>query len=239
MIKTIADLHTHTNVSQHAYSSLDEIVRSAKEKGFTAVGITDHGPGMMDGAIRHHFYCMKGLPDEARGLRLVRGAEVNIKDYQGALDLDEEVLGQLDFVIASYHVEAIEPASSKLHTEGWLRVIANPHVDCLGHCGNPVFACDYEAVVKACREHGKIVEINSSSFRVRHGSHESCRQVAKLCMAYGVPVLVSSDAHSCYSVGDHRDAIALLESIGFPEELVINGDSGRLENYLNGLRGKK
>lgn len=239
MIRTVADLHTHTSVSQHAYSSLDEMVQSAGELGLAAIGITDHGPGMMDGAIRHHFYCMKGLPREVRGLRLVTGAEVNIKDFEGGLDLDREVLSQLDFVVASYHVEAIDPASAAEHTRGWLNVIENPDVDCLGHCGNPVFACDYEAVVKACLANGKAVEINSSSFKVRPGSHETCRTVALLCKEYGVPVLISSDAHSRYFVGDHAAAIELLESVGFPEELVINGESGRLMEYLKRLEGGK
>lgn len=239
MIRTVADLHTHTSVSQHAYSSLDEMARSAAELGLAAIGITDHGPGMMDGAIRHHFYCMRGLPKAVHGLRLVTGAEVNIKDFEGGLDLDRDVLRQLDFVVASYHVEAIDPAGLKLHTQGWLNVIANPDVDCLGHCGNPVFACDYEAVVKACREHKKAVEINSSSFKVRPGSAETCRTVALLCKEYGVPVLISSDAHSRYFVGDHRAAIRLLESVGFPEELVINGEKGRLMNYLDRLEQGK
>ena len=111
MIRTVADLHTHTSVSQHAYSSLDEMARSAAELGLAAIGITDHGPGMMDGAIRHHFYCMRGLPKAVHGLRLVAGAEVNIKDFDGSLDLDRDVLRQLDFVVASYHVEAIDPAA--------------------------------------------------------------------------------------------------------------------------------
>ncbi len=239
MIRTVADLHTHTSVSQHAYSTLDEMAQSAREMGLAAIGITDHGPGMMDGAIRHHFYCMRGLPREVYGLRLVTGAEVNIKDFEGGLDLDREVLRQLDFVVASYHVEAIDPASEELHTQGWQNVIANPDVDCLGHCGNPAFACDYEAVVKACLAHGKAIEINSSSFKVRPGSHETCRRVALLCKEYGVPVLVSSDAHSRYFVGDHEEAIRLLESISFPEELVINGDKGRLMEYLDRLESGK
>lgn len=236
MIHTIADLHMHTSVSQHAYSTLDEMALSAKERGLSAFGITDHGPGMADGAMRHHFYCMKGLPEQVHGLRLVTGAEVNIKNYSGGLDLDQEMLGQLDFVVASYHVEAIDPAGPDLHTQGWLKVIANPDVDCLGHCGNPVFACDYEAVVKACRDWGKVIEINSSSFRVRPGSHSSCRQVARLCKAFQVPVLISSDAHSRYFVGDHSAAIEMLESIGFPEELVINGEEQRLNAYLDRLK---
>lgn len=235
-MKIFADLHTHTNVSQHAYSTLHENLLAAKEKGFVAVGITDHGPGMMDGAIRHHFYCLKGLPKEIDGIQLVRGAEVNIKDFHGTLDLDDEVLQALDFVIASYHIEAVEPGTVQEHTEGWLNVVRNPHVDCIGHAGNPVFACDYEAVVKACAEFGKVIEINSNSFKVRPGSDCNCRVIAKLCQKYRVPVLVNSDAHILYSVGEHGDAIRMLEEIGFPEELVINADKERVLGFVGKLR---
>lgn len=235
-MKIFADLHTHTNVSQHAYSSLHENVMAAKQLGFVAIGITDHGPEMMDGAIRHHFYCMKGLPTEVDGIQLVRGAEVNIKDYHGRLDLDSEVLQSLDFVIASYHVEAIAPATVQEHTNGWLNVIKNPHVDCLGHIGNPMFACDYEAIVQACAKYHTVIEINSNSFRVRPGSGANCRKIAALCMEYQVPVLVSSDAHIMYTVGEHGDALQMLEDVGFPEKLVINADRERVLEYVSMLR---
>lgn len=235
-MKIFADLHTHTNVSQHAYSTVHENMLAARERGFVAVGITDHGPGMMDGAIRHHFYCLKGLPEQVDGIQLVRGAEANIKDYDGTLDLDDEVLQSLDFVIASYHVEAIAPKTSQEHTAGWLRVIGNPHVDCIGHAGNPVFGCDYEELVRACATYGKVIEINSNSFKVRPGSGCNCRVIAALCRDYQVPVLVSSDAHILYSVGEHGDALRMLDEMGFPEELVVNADKERVLEFIRRLR---
>lgn len=231
----IGDLHTHTLASQHAYSTVEEMITYAGKQDLAVLGITDHGPGMLDGAIRHHFLCMNGLPRSIRGIRLVKGAEVNIKLYNGTLDLDHELLKQLDFVIASYHVEAIHPGTISDHTAGWLNTIANPDVNCIGHCGNPVFQCDFDAIISACAEHQKIVEINSNSFTVRPGSASNCKEVARLCMRYQVPVIISSDAHSCYRVGDHKDAIELLESMNFPEELILNADYERLTQYLDSL----
>lgn len=230
---TIADLHMHTNVSQHAYSSLDEMAKAAQEAGLLAFGITDHGPEMMDGAIAHHFLCLRGLPKEIRGMRFFAGAEVNIKDYEGRVDLPESIMKHLDFVIASYHVEAIQPLGIEEHTRGWLRVLDNPRIDCLGHMGNPVFQCDYEAVVAECARQKKLIEINSNSFTVRPGSDQNCRTVAKLCRQYQVPVIVSSDAHSCYSVGNHEAALKMLEEIQFPKELVVNSSLERLEHYFD------
>lgn len=233
MMKTIADLHMHTSVSQHAYSTLDEMAEAAKEAGLLAFGITNHGPEMMDGAIAHHFLCMKGLPKEIRGMRFFAGAEVNIKDYNGRVDLPASIIKTLDFVIASYHVEAIEPDSPEVHTRGWLHVLENPLIDCLGHIGNPVFQCDYKTVVKECALHRKLIEINSNSFSVRPGSAKNCRVVAELCHQYHVPVIVSSDAHSCYSVANHEAALQMLEELDFPEELVINSSYERLVNYFS------
>lgn len=231
-MKTIADLHTHTNVSQHAYSTLDEMAQAAKAAGMIAFGIADHGPEMMDGAISHHFLCMRGLPKEIYGMRFFTGAEVNIKTFGGRLDLPDSILDSLDFVVASYHAEAIEPAGTLEHTAGWLETLKNPHVDCLGHMGNPVYSCDYEAIVKACKTYRKLVEINSNSFTVRPGSKENCKTIAKLCRQYQVPVILSSDAHSCYGVANHAEAIALLESIDFPEELVVNAAEKQFWDYF-------
>lgn len=231
-MKIVADLHTHTMVSQHAYSTLNELSLEAAEKGLCAIAATDHGPGMPDGASAHHFFCLKGLPERINNIRLYKGAEVNIMDYNGTLDMDDTLLHGLDFVIASYHAECIAPASMSRHTEGFIKAIANPHIDCLGHCGNPAFPIDANAVVDACAAYRKLIEINSSSFFVRPGSNAICRNIAGLCAEKGVCIVVNSDAHSKWQVGGHKEAISMLEAIHFPEELIINADEERVFKYF-------
>lgn len=229
---TIADLHTHTLVSQHAYSTLYENIQAAREADFYALAVTDHGPGMPDGASSHHFFCLSGLPETVNGIRLFKGAEVNIMDFSGKIDLESETLQRLDFVIASYHCECIIPGTKKENTAGFLAVIQNPFIDCLGHCGNPAYPIDIPAVVHACRQHSKLIEINSSSFRIRPGSKEICRKVAKECISQKVKLLISSDAHFRDSIGSHKEAIHLLEELNCPEDLVINTSKERLLSYF-------
>lgn len=231
-MKIIADLHTHTMVSQHAYSTLNELSLEAAEKGFCAMATTDHGPGMPDGASAHHFFCLKGLPEEINHIRLYKGAEANMMDFEGNLDMEDSLLERLDFVIASYHLECISPSSISRNTQGFIKALANPHVDCAGHCGNPAFPIDAEAVVDACAKYAKLIEINSSSFMVRPGSHIICRNIALLCAKKGVSIVVNSDAHSKWQVGQHSAAIAMLEEIHFPTELVVNADKQRLYQYF-------
>lgn len=238
-IRTYADLHIHSLASQHAYSTLAELCDAARAKQMTAIALTDHGPSMPDGAIPHHFFCLTGLPDMLDDLHFYRGAEANITNYEGQLDMEENLLSRLDFVIASYHIECIRPASVSLHTQGLIRAIANPHVDAIGHCGNPVFEIDPEPVVAACARHGKIIEINSASFKVRPGSSRICRETAALCIRYQVPVIISSDAHSKWQLGDHSAAISMLEELNFPEELILNGAPGRAEAYFARKKDRK
>ena len=64
--------------------------------------------------------------------------------------------------------------------------------------------------MKLCKEYNKLIEINSSSFKVRKGSAPICREVALACKRYETNIVVTSDAHSMYKVGDFNDAVELL-----------------------------
>ena len=79
---------------------------------------------------------------------------------------------------------------------------------------------------------GKLVEINNSSFRIRQNSYENCKKIASLCKKYSVPIILNSDAHFCTQIGVFTESLKLLEEINFPEELVINSDITRFDNYL-------
>ncbi len=230
--KIAGDLHTHTVASQHAYSTIGEIVQKSKELSMDFVAITDHGPEMLDGAIRHHFLCLTGLPDVIDGVRLYKGAEVNIKSFEGRLDLDDLVLSRLDFTIASYHVEAIEPGSIEENTKGWLNVINSKYVDCLGHMGNPAYPFEHETIVKALRDTGKILEINANSSVVRKGSEKNCVDLLKLCMKYGVPIVATSDAHHKWNVCNVQASLDMLKEMEFPPEMILNTSKEAIDDYI-------
>ncbi len=228
----VGDFHTHTLVSQHAYSTINELVTGCRESGLHAIAITDHGPQMLDGAISHHFLCMTSLPEYIQGCRVYTGAEVNIKDFHGKLDLADKILRKLDFVIASYHVEAIDPGTATDNTDGWIAAIHNQFVDCIGHPGNPVFPFDHEAVVRELAATGKLLEVNSNSFVVRPGSEPNCRHLVSLCMEHGVPVIVNSDAHNMWQVGAVSEALGMLKDMEVPPSMIINTSLTNVDGYI-------
>ena len=82
-MKIIADLHTHTLVSHHAYSSLEEMVAGAERANLSAIAITDHGPQMPDGANSWHFTSMWIVPRVINGITVLLGGEANIVSYDG------------------------------------------------------------------------------------------------------------------------------------------------------------
>ena len=226
------DMHTHTSVSQHAYSTIAENIEYTKRQGLEFLGWTDHGPEMMDGAIAHHFLCMNSLPMMMEGIRVFKGAEVNIKSFGGRVDLPDSTLSFMEWVIASYHVEAIDPGTKEENTEGWLNVIRNPFIDCIGHPGNMAYDCDHETVVKALKEYGKVLEVNSNSFAIRKGSTESCSDLIRLCKKYDVPVVATSDAHIMYRVGDVQESLNLLRELEYPAERILNSSRKIIEYFI-------
>jgi hypothetical protein len=83
------------------------------------------------------------LPEQALGVYLIQGCEVNILDAEGALDLPAEILDRLDLVIASMHTPTFPPADVETHTRAWLAVAKNPSVDIIGHAGDQRFLFDF------------------------------------------------------------------------------------------------
>ena len=234
MIKITVDTHTHTNVSDHAFSTLEENLAYAKSIGLEGIAMTNHGPDLGDGAVWFHFQSARHLPKYVKGVRLITGAEVDIMDEEGNLDIEDRLLKNLELVIASFHTPCFAPNQSpEAVTKAWLNTLDNENVDVLGHMGDGRYVCDYEAVVKKAKEKGKIIEINNHSFKVRAGSRENCREVALLCKKYSVPVVLSTDAHFSLEIGDVPNSVALLEEIDFPEELILNTSLEKLCNYLN------
>lgn len=233
MIKITVDTHTHTNVSHHAFSTLEENIAFAAASGLEGIAMTNHGPDLGDGAVWFHFKSARHLPKYIKGVRLLTGAEVDIMDETGRLDIEDKLLQDLELVIASFHTPCF-PANSPLDmvTNAWLNTLENENVDVLGHMGDGRYKCDYEAVVKRAKEKGKIIEINNHSFKVRAGSRENCREIALLCKKYSVPVVLSTDAHFSGEIGIVPDSVKLMEDIDFPEELILNTSLEKLCNYL-------
>lgn len=102
-MKTQLDVHTHTVASGHAYSTIQEMATAAAHMGLKILGITEHGPSIPGTCQPIYFRNMHCVPREMYGVKLMMGAELNILNTQGEIDLDESDLRTLDLRIAGIH----------------------------------------------------------------------------------------------------------------------------------------
>lgn len=236
-----ADLHTHTIASGHAFSTIKELAESAKGKGLEMLAITDHGINMPGGPHPYYFSQLLGLPEEIQGVKILKGVEANIIDFNGSLDMPENILKNLDLVLASFHTDTgYQGKSVEENTRAMIAAIQNPFVHIITHPGNPEFPVDIEKIVYAARMSGKALEINNNSLLSlsRPGSTPRCDKLARLAAKTNTLISINSDAHSCFSVGNCDLAMQLAERAGIKSTRVLNTSVEFIKDYIKELKKK-
>lgn len=258
MLTIKCDTHTHTLFSRHAYSTIEENVRAAAERGMELLASTDHFSRMLfpEQDFRNFQYLtnLTSWPRVWHGVTLLRGVEADIIDLEGhlfghgipvehgivgqkfneVLDLDEKIMKNLDYVIASVHgKDFAEGASIAQTTEMYIRALENPHVFILGHIGRSGLSFDIDEVLLRAKALGKLIEINEHSLEMGGKHPARCRQIAERCAELGVQISVATDAHISCAIGNFARCTAFLEEIHFPEELIAGRDK---VHFLEALR---
>lgn len=234
-ITPLLDVHTHTIASGHAFSTLQEMVAAAKDKHLQILGITEHAPGIPGTCSPIYFRNMHVVPRMIDGVRLLLGAELNILNYKGELDLDEEYYKILDIRIAGIHSLCWEGGTKAQNTEGMIAAIQNPWTHIISHPGDGTAELDFEPIVLAARDAHTLLEINSSSLkpcRNKVTAGPNNLEILRLCKKYDTPIILGSDAHVSYSIADYEYALPLLEEADFPHELVMNDKPNVFCEYL-------
>lgn len=232
-MQIIADMHTHTIASGHAYSTLQENLQAAFDQGLQYLATTEHGPAMPGAPSAMYFGNFRALPDCINGVRLIKGVEANILNIAGELDLPERNLRRLEYVAIGLHVDCLPPGSVEENTQAVLAALQNPWVHTLVHPGNPRFPIAYRQVVQAAADRGVCIEINNSSLMgSRRGSQPTCSEIAQLAAEIGCRVVLGSDAHWSGDVGRLDTALALALQAGVPETSIINLQPGALISLL-------
>ena len=232
-MKIVADLHTHTISSGHAYSTVMENVRAAADKGLEMIAITDHGPAMPGAPHDYHFGNLRVLPSELFGVQILKGVEANVINRAGGLDLAEDRLAGLDIILAGAHYICSPQGSLAENTEMMINTIKNPWVDGIVHPGNPEYLIDAEAVVQAAVEYDVAIEINNSSLKLsRAGSRPYCEKILCLVKQYGAKIILGTDSHFALDVGDFSQAVALLKQYDISSNAVLNTSIISIKNHL-------
>ena len=211
------------------------MAESARDVGHEWIALTDHSPrltvasGLSAERLRAQLELVSALNERLAPFRMLTGIEVDILE-DGALDQTDDLLSQLDVVVASVHSSLRMPAGPM--TDRMVAAVSSPHVDVLGHCtgrlltgrgrpgsgrGRPESAFDPEAVFAACRDHGVAVEINCRPER-----QDPPDPLLRLAAEAGCVFAIDSDAHAPGQLDWLGSGCARAEALGIPPGRVIN-----------------
>ncbi len=235
-MKALIDLHTHTIVSGHAYSTVQENIQAAKNIDLKYLGLSEHGPSMPASPHFYYFQNIHCIPKEVDGLKILRGVEANIIDYDGNIDIDEDLSKHMDYMIVSLHPPCIEYGTKEQNTTAVINAMNHNKVKVIGHLDDSRYPVDYEKVVKVAKDKGILFEINNSSLKpesFREGALENVGYLFKYCKQYGVKVIFGSDAHISYDVGRFSNCEKAIQKYDFPKELVINYNEDEIKRIFN------
>ncbi|HEX4006748.1 MAG TPA: DNA polymerase/3'-5' exonuclease PolX [Acidobacteriaceae bacterium] len=220
------DVHMHTHATD-GKNSIREMAEAGLARGYAYVAITDHSKnlamtnGLDDARALEHVQRIRAVDAEMEGkIRVFPGIEVDILG-DGALDLSDEVLAQMDVVIASVHSLFNQPEQQM--TERVLRAIENPYVRILGHPTGRLllrrepFAIDMTAVLRRASELGVAVEHNAYPDRL-----DLCDRDLRLAKELGCRIAINTDSHHVSHLVKMRYGIRQLRRAWLTKQDVLN-----------------
>jgi DNA polymerase (family 10) len=225
------DLHCHTTLSD-GRNSLEEMAAEARRRGYAYLAITDHsashgfGNHVTAKQLAKRIEEIRSWNESApRGFRLLAGSEVNI-GTDGSLDYPDELLAQLDWVMASVHTSF--NISEKAMTERVIAAMEQPLVDCIGHLTGRLllrrepYAVDMTRIAEAAARTGTMMEINGNPNRRDLNEHN-----AKLAAEAGVRIVCTTDAHGTETLANVRYSVATARRAWLSADQVTNTRSWR------------
>ncbi len=243
-MKILIDTHTHTVHSGHAYSTVNENLKCASEKGLELVCLTDHAFTMPAGAHSFYFYNLRAIPENLHGVQLLRGVELNILDENGNIDdfssnNNQFVYDALEFRIASLHPPCIDGNENGDFTKTLINTMKKNNIDVLGHLGDPRYPFDIDEVIKFAKENNTLIELNNSSLSPNSPrlDKDFILKIIDSCFKHNAFITFGSDAHFCTQVGNFDNIYNLYEEYNIPYDNIITSDKDKFLQFLKNNRG--
>src|SRR3954464_9638100 len=219
------DLHMHTVASDGRFT-IEQMAEAARERGYEYIAITDHsathgfGNDVQPDELRRQIEHVHEADAAIDGIRVLAGTEVNVTP-DGALDYDDDLLAQLDWIVASLHSSF--RIGEKEKTERMIRAMEHPHVDAIGHpTGRLIerrepYPLDIDAIAEAAVRTGTYLEINGNPDR-RDLNELNARRAVEL----GATLVIDSDAHWTTTLPNIQYGVATARRAWLTKENVAN-----------------
>jgi DNA polymerase (family 10) len=221
----LGDVHMHT-VETDGRNTIEEMAEAAKEHGYKYMAITDHSKnlafanGLDDKRAVEHIHRIRAVNDKLGDIRIFAGIEVDIL-ADGALDLSDSVLEQMDIVIASVHSHFNQTPAEM--TDRLLKAVENPNTSLLGHptgrllLRREAYGFDIDAVLKAATQKKVAMELNAYPDRLDLNDRH-----LRLAKEHGVKVVINTDSHHTSHMDKIRFGILQARRAWLTKEDVLN-----------------
>ena len=211
------DLHSHSTWSSDGKNTIEEMAGEAKRLGRSYIAVTDHSHYLRDGRLEAQSVEIDEVQKKLGRFKLLKGVEANIR-ADGSVDVDDEVLADRDWVMASIH-----SGFDKDLTERVLSAMDNPNVDCIGHLTGRKLNrrepadVDLERIVERALETGTFLEINAQPDRLDlRDAH------ARLAGEAGVKIVISSDSHEIPALSNLEFGVAQARRAWLGPDQILN-----------------
>ena len=191
MYRIVADIHTHTIASGHAYGTVREMAQAASEAGMQILGLTEHAPGVPGTTDPFYYLNLRVIPRELFGVRIIHGSEINILN-DGTLSLEQRFMDKLDYAIAGIHTTCYHDEGRIRNTENIASAMKHPLVKLISHPDDDHTPLDYEMLAEAARDTGTALELNNSSLgkpEYRLNCFANYRLMLDCCRRLNVPII--------------------------------------------------
>ncbi|TDT66970.1 putative hydrolase [Hypnocyclicus thermotrophus] len=235
-MKYLIDLHVHSNVSTHAYSTLNELIQTAKDKKLLGFALTNHGSMAPDSPHDYHFGNLKIFDKYINGIRLFKGIEANIISENGDTDLPKKYYDLIEIKLCGFHKGTPygDGKNIEKNTIALINAIKNKELTIISHLGNPSYKVHYEEVIKIASEYNVAIEFNNSSLTTsRLGSEKNCYEIAELCKKYNTFISLGSDAHHSSFLGNFQEVYKIINKVNLNTKMIINTSINKVEEFIN------
>ncbi len=237
------DLHVHSKWSDGSHT-FEQLVEAAKEHGYSYIAITDHSKGLgiarglTEDRILEQKREIEVLNKKLKGFRIIHGIEVDIRS-NGSLDISDEVLKELDIVVASIHSGFKQPR--KQLTYRLVSAMKNPYVSVIAHpTGRLIgerdaYDVDMDEILAVAKDTGTAIEINAYPLRLDINDI-----YAKKAKEMGIPIVIATDTHVTNQFDYMRYGVSIARRGWLEKDDVLNTlEAERLLKRLKPTKGKK
>ncbi|MDR0330901.1 MAG: PHP domain-containing protein [Chitinispirillales bacterium] len=231
------DLHVHSIFSKCGIHTVLELLERAKEIGIKGFAVTDHGL-TIGGRLNNPFF--ERFRSPCQSVKILKGVECNLLDGDGNIDVPHMFMNFLDIVLLGIHPNTAKGQSKDAYTNMLVAAMRkNPCVDIISHPNDPHYPVDYKRLAQTAKSMGVALELNNSKILYARTETQSAVDLVQACKDEGCMIAVNSDTHAIHELGLDDSVRPILESLRFPNELIVNRDEKSALEFIDSRKGNK